>query len=137
MSMRTEELIEKYTAQGKPWIIMKYYSRFLDEAYPSYKIVVSPRYAAGKEITKEEMTSLVEQYGMKLAFQSKDGKIWELPGCPFREKYSNVFGERARKSAERKREKRARERMLREMRKEAVRQKRLAEIQEKISKERR
>lgn len=137
MNMNTEELVEKYTAQGKPWIIMKSYTSFVGETYPCYHIVVSPHGAEGKEITKREMSFLVEKYDMVLAFDSKDGKIWELPGCPFREKYSNVFGERARKSAERKREKRARERMLREMRKEEIRRKRLAEIQEKIRKEKR
>lgn len=124
--MNAEELVEKYTAQGKPWIIIKSYTRFVGETYPCYHIVVSPHGIEGKEITKREMSSLVEMYDMGLAFDSKDGKIWELPGCPFHARYANMFAAKSKKAAERKRLKRQKER---------ERKKRIAKIKERIAKE--
>lgn len=124
--MTTEELIDKYTAQGKPWIIIKSYTSFVGETYPCYHIVVSPHGAEGKEITKREMSFLVEKYDMVLAFDSKDGKIWELPGSPFHARYANIFAAKSKKAAERKRLKRQKER---------ERKKRIAKIKERIAKE--
>lgn len=124
--MNTEELVEKYTAQGKPWIIMKSYTSFVGETYPCYHIVVSPHGIEGKEITKREMSFLVEKYDMVLAFDSKDGKIWELPGAPFHARYANIFAAKSKKAAERKKLKRQKER---------ERKKRIAKIRERIAKE--
>lgn len=123
--MNTEELVEKYTAQGKPWIIIKSYTSFVGETYPCYHIVVSPHGIEGKEITKSEMLLLVKKHEMELAFQSNGEKIWELPGCPFRARYANIFAAKSKKAAERKRLKRQKER---------ERKKRIAKIKERIAK---
>lgn len=123
--MNTEELVEKYTAQGKPWIIIKSYTSFVGETFPCYHIIVSPHGVEGKEITKREMSFLVEKYDMVLVFDSKDGKIWELPGSPFHARYANIFAAKSKKAAERKRLKRQKER---------ERKKRIAKIKERIAK---
>ena len=81
-----------------PWIIIKYYNRFLDEAVPAYKIVSSPFSLSEKDISKEKALALIEKYDMHLAFSSRDGRVWELPGDPFYKVYAHSFATKQKRS---------------------------------------
>lgn len=83
------------------FIITKFYNAFLDQHRPIYAIWHSPT-SYDKTITKEAAYDIIEEYDMEASFQSQDGKIWELPGKPFYEKYKGYFASRRRaKSASR------------------------------------
>lgn len=39
------------------------------------------------EVTRQEAKEYINENGLVLAYKTKDGEIYDLPGCPFQKKY--------------------------------------------------
>lgn len=80
-----------------PFIVVKSYNctRGLDICSSEYSVVYNNRAKDDRggafEITKSYAQRLIEEFGMKLAMRSSDGRIYEMPGEPFRRLYGRQF----------------------------------------------
>ena len=76
-----------------PFIVAKSYNttRGMDITGYEYSVVYSNKAiwdnGGAFNITKKYAQQLIEKFNMKLAMQSPDGRIYEMPGEPFREYY--------------------------------------------------
>ena len=77
--------------QGRPFIIMKCKVTAFGQESPGYEKITTP-YKKPFLIERQQALRYIEKYDMEVVFKEDGGKIWEMKGKPFFNKYKGYFG---------------------------------------------
>ena len=79
-----------YSLQGKPFVVIKQFIQMIfTENYSTEWIVTdNPGKFSFCPVPKATAMQIISRFQMSCTCNTEDGKVFELPGSPFKEKYS-------------------------------------------------